>query len=99
MTKCRREEIHYYDASSFLLSGIMEVVETEFGKALKQTTFGDYREFAGFLMPTRIGWQSPVGNGTIKYHSIEVNTVEESALKMPAQSVAKLDGSGQAIWR
>jgi hypothetical protein len=38
MTQSRREEIHYYDTNSFLLSGIMEIVETGFGPALKQTT-------------------------------------------------------------
>ncbi len=97
MTKSRREEIHYYDTNSFLLSGIMEIVETGFGPVLKQTKFGDYREFGGFLLPTRLAWQSPVSSGLIQFVSIEVNGVEESALKMPIQSALQLDDSREAF--
>jgi hypothetical protein len=66
----------------------MEIVETGAGAALKQTKFGDYRKFDGFLMPTRLAWQSSAGNGVIQYLSIEVNGVEESAFQMPIQSAA-----------
>jgi hypothetical protein len=97
MTQSRREEIHYYDTNSFLLSGIMEVAQTGFGPALKETKFGDYREFGGFLLPTRIGWQSVNTSGTIRYNSIELNDVEESALKMPIQSAAQLGDSRRAL--
>lgn len=89
MTQSRREEIHYYDTKSFLLSGIMEIAQTAFGPALKETKFGDYREVDGFLLPTQIGWQVQVSTGMIHYSSIEVNAVEESALKMPNPPLRK----------
>jgi len=97
MTQSRREEIHYYDTNSFLLSGIMEIEETGFGPALKQTKFGNYRELGGFLLPTQVAWQSQIRSGTIQYSSIEVNAVEESALKMPIQPAAQLDDSREAL--
>jgi len=89
MTQSRREEIHYYDTNSFLLAGIMEFFQTDYGPVLTRTSFDDYREFGGFLLPTRIGWQSDTSSGTIRYSSIELNHVEESALKMPARPVAQ----------
>lgn len=97
MTKCRREEIHYYDTNSFLLSGIMEIVETGFGPALKKTKFGDYREFDGFLLPTRLAWQSPASSGLVQFASIEVNGVDDSSVKMPIQSATQLDNSGKTL--
>jgi len=97
MTQSRREEIHYSDTNSFLLSGIMEIAQTGFGPASKQTKFGDYREFGGFLLPTQIGWHVQVSTGMIHYSSIEVNAVEASALKIPIQSAGELDDSREAL--
>jgi len=91
MTQSRREENHYYDTKSFLLAGVMEFSQTDYGSVLTRTSFDDYRECGGFLLPTRIGWQSDTSSGTIRYSSIELNNVEESALKIPARPVARPD--------
>lgn len=91
VTQSRREGIHYYDTNSFLLAGIIGFSQTDYGPVLTRTSFEDYREFGGFLLPTRIGWQSDTSSGTIRYCSIELNDVEESALKMPARTVAQPD--------
>jgi hypothetical protein len=93
VTQSRREENHYYDTNSFLLAGVMEISQTEYGPVLRRISFDDYRKFGGFLLPTQIDWQSNTTSGTIRYSSIELNDVKESALKMPIRSAA------QGTWR
>ena len=83
MTQTRREENHYYDTNSFLLAGVMAFSQTDYGAVLTRTSFDDYREFGGFLLPTRIDWQSDNSAGMIRYSSIELNDLEEPALKRP----------------
>jgi CubicO group peptidase (beta-lactamase class C family) len=90
-TKSGRERFHYYDAATFLLTGLIATVETETGPAMQKTRFSDYRRFGGFLFPTRFSVETqPIGRVTrctsIEYRSIEVNTVEESDVKMPTDS-------------
>ena len=85
VTLTGREEMHYYDADTFLLAGVMATVETLFGPNLVKCTFGDYREFGGFTFPMRQGYESQWGIGSVQYDSMELNTVTPSAFKLPAE--------------
>jgi hypothetical protein len=94
ISKYDRDKIHYYefyDTKSFLLLGVIESTEAGSGPELKQTCFGGYRKFNGFLLPTRLTGRSQLSNWQIHFESFELNKVEESALKMPAQSAAARD--------
>ncbi|MDB6125427.1 MAG: hypothetical protein JWQ71_4420 [Pedosphaera sp.] len=85
VTKSGRQKTHYYDAANFLLSGTMETVEIGGAPTLLKKSFADYREFGGFKFPMRQCSQTQFSKEVMQYGSIEVNRVEDLALKMPVQ--------------
>jgi hypothetical protein len=88
VTRSGREQMQYYDIATFLLAGIIGTEETEFGPAAQRTSFSDYRQFGGFLFPMRTIMQQAGGKAVqyvvTEFSSVEVNGVEESAVKMPS---------------
>ncbi|HWX20912.1 MAG TPA: hypothetical protein VN578_13515 [Candidatus Binatia bacterium] len=84
VTKGGHETVHFYEKERFLFAGVMETFENDnFGPTLWKTSFGEYREFAGFELPTRIAEESRLGSRVTRYHSVELNAVAPSDLKMP----------------
>ncbi|HEV2437062.1 MAG TPA: linear amide C-N hydrolase [Verrucomicrobiae bacterium] len=81
------DSFEYYDTTNFLLAGTFSHDPT--GSGWLKTTFGDYRAFDGFLMPTRIVSQGEAGTYPVQFSSLEVNTVKDRDLRM-ATKVARL---------
>ena len=92
MLKSGNEEIHYYDAASYLQAGIVGFSAAN--QSWIRTSLGDYRDFGGFKFPTRIECRRRQNAFVIRFHSIEVNTVEDSVFKMPT---AVLPGGNAAL--
>jgi hypothetical protein len=85
VTQTHHEYFHYYDATNFLLAGVFSRAATQGGPSWVKTTFGDYRAFDGFLMPTRIVLQSETGCYPLQFSSVEINSVKERDLRMAAK--------------
>jgi choloylglycine hydrolase len=84
VTRAGHETVHFYDKERLLLAGTMETLEMDkVGPTLWKTSLGEYHEFAGFELPTRIAEQSMLGSRVMRYQSIELNAVDPSDLKMP----------------
>jgi penicillin V acylase-like amidase (Ntn superfamily) len=83
--KSGKEEIHYYDAASYLLAG--SVGFSAANKTWVLTTLRDYRTFGGFKFPTRIECRRQWSNYVVQLRSIEVNTVKDSIFRLPATEV------------
>jgi hypothetical protein len=88
--KSGHQRTRYYDTNTFLLAGSIFTMDQYYGSSLFKYTYGDYREFGGFKLPTRIGWQSKWSRGVAEYESIELNAVDESALQMPPHSAKEI---------
>jgi hypothetical protein len=84
VSKSGKREIHYYDAASYLLAGTVEYSAA--AETWVMTTYRDYQASGGFKFPTRIDCRRRWNHFVIRFSSIEVNTVEDSAFKMPSGS-------------
>lgn len=90
VTQTQHEYFHYYDATNFLLAGIFARATTENGPSWVKSTFGDYRKFDGFKLPTRIVSQrdqEPVFY-RLRVSSVEINRVKESELRMASETTS-----------
>jgi hypothetical protein len=74
-----KDEIHYYDSADGLPAGAVHYSAS--GQTWIRNTFGDYRSFGGFRLPTRIVGRAQYYNYAIRLRSIEVNTLADSAFK------------------
>jgi CubicO group peptidase (beta-lactamase class C family) len=103
VTKSGLEEIHYYNKSNFLLAGLMARVETDAGPAWSKTSFGEYRPVGGFRFPMFISVWSQSGTQplprciSVEFSSIEINRVEDSAVKMPSGRTSLVRKVNQSI--
>jgi len=87
VTQTHHEYFHYYNATNFLLAGIFACAKTQGGPSWVKATFGDYRAFDGFLLPTRIVSQrelEPVCY-RLQFSSVEINRVKARDLRMAAK--------------
>ncbi len=89
------EKMHYYDTNNFLFIGSTFTMDSYYGSSPFRYSYGDYKEFNGFKLPTRIGWQSKWSKGEVHYDSMELNSVEESAIQTPAQSTVTASNSNK----
>jgi penicillin V acylase-like amidase (Ntn superfamily) len=87
------EEINYYDAASYLLAGTVE--HSAAAETWVVTTYRDYQAVGGFKFPTRIDCRRRWNHFVIRLSSIEVNTVEDSAFKMPSGSRANYNSASK----
>lgn len=85
--KSGNEEIHYYDAASYLLAGTVGFSAAN--ESWIRTSLGGYRDFGGFKFPAWIECRRRQNAFVIRFHSIKVNTVEDSIFKMPYNSASK----------
>jgi hypothetical protein len=91
--KSGNEEINYYDAASYLLAGTVE--HSAAAETWVVTTYRDYQAVGGFKFPTRIDCRRRWNHFVIRLSSIEVNTVEDSAFKMPSGSRANYNSASK----
>src|ERR1051326_2820140 len=82
ITKSGLEQMHYYNASNYLLAGLLERVTVETGPTWCTTSFLEYRKFAGFRFPTRFRCRMEDSEWVVRLHSVEINCVNSSAFKM-----------------
>lgn len=81
VTRSGTEEIHYYDAASYLLAGLVEYSSA--GATWVRRSLDDYRVFGGFKFPTWTRCQRQGNSFVTRMNSIEVNTVQDSVFKVP----------------
>jgi hypothetical protein len=91
--KSGKGEVHYYDADSYLLAGTVEYSAA--AETWVMTTLRDYQAFGGFKFPARIDCRRRWNHFVIRLSSIEVNTVEDSAFKMPTGSRADYNSASK----
>jgi hypothetical protein len=83
-----RELTHYYDSSTFLLAGGIEVADTALGPVLSKATYSAYQPFGGFLFPTLLRTDSKLNRTVIRHDSLELNGVEASVFETPLKAKA-----------
>ncbi|HWI57066.1 MAG TPA: serine hydrolase domain-containing protein [Bacillota bacterium] len=88
ITQSGLEQTHYYNASNYLLAGMVARVTLETGPTWCRTSFLEYRTFAGFLFPTRLRGRIEESEWVIRVNSIQVNCVDGSTFKRPAALAA-----------
>jgi hypothetical protein len=75
----------YFDATTSLLTGLIESQPTPTGPTWRRMTFADYRPTERFLFPTRITVQGESEDYKLSLRSIEINRVSDSAFALPEQ--------------
>ena len=83
-----REETNYYNATNFLLAGVLERAIIDSNLVPLTTSFTDYGKFSGFLFPTRYRCRSDWLECVVRIKSVEVNCVDASTFKMPEPPVS-----------
>jgi CubicO group peptidase (beta-lactamase class C family) len=76
------EQIHYYNASNYLLFATVEGIATEAGPESCTTLFQQYGKFSGFLFPTRLRCRTEESEWLIRFNSVQTLSVDDSAFKM-----------------
>ena len=79
------EIFEYFDVDTGLLTGMERTGEAPVGRIKTSQTAGDYREFAGQKMPTRIVVSVGPIEQVLKINDIKVDTVEKSIFEPPAE--------------
>ncbi len=79
------EIIEYFDVDTGLLTGMEMTIESPMGPIKTSQTAGDYREFAGQKMATRIVVSVGPMEQVLKINDVKVDTVEKSIFEPPAE--------------
>ena len=79
------EIIEYFDVDTGLLRGMERTIESPMGPIQTTQTTGEYREFAGQKMATRVVVSVGPTEQVLKIDEIKVDTVERSIFEPPAE--------------
>ena len=81
-TQSGLEQTHYYNATNYLLAGMLERVTLDTGPTWRLTIFLEYGTFAGFRLPTRYRCRMEETEWVIRVTSVQVNSVNGSVFGM-----------------
>ena len=86
------ESFAFFDVDSGLQLGAESVQETPMGSIPVTSTFSDYKEFDGVLIPTRLEQDlGPAGKQILEFSSVTGGGVDPSVFALPAEIKALLE--------
>ena len=92
VTKSGNEMFRYYNATNFLPVAAITTIKSKNGPAWIRIDYGDYQTFGGMKFPMLIATRLPSAGRVLRYMfidytAIEINRVEDAAVRMPSPSV------------
>lgn len=83
--KSGKELTCYFEATTSLLTGLVESPPTPTGPTWRKMTFDNYRSIDGFQFPTHLTVQGESEDYKLTLHSITINQVPASAFALPKE--------------
>jgi hypothetical protein len=78
------EGFEFFDAATSLSAGTIVSTDSPMGGKVEQTSvFGDYKEFSGLKIPTRITQKGAMGEITITIKTMEFDNVDPATFALP----------------
>ena len=79
-----RESTEFYDVKTALLSGTVSTQDTALGALPVTSSVGEYREFGGVKMPTKVTQKIGPAEQVLTITAVENNKVVEAEFELPA---------------
>ena len=77
------ETIEFYDVKTALLNGTMSTQDSALGALPVTSIVGEYKEFGGVKMPTKISQKIGPAEQVMTINSVENNKVADSEFELP----------------
>lgn len=77
------EGFEYFDAATGLTAGVVRDLDTPAGKVQSTQIVGDYKDFDGVKIPTRIQSKNGQFDMTMSFSSVEFDKVDTAAFALP----------------
>jgi len=85
VTRYGEEFFEYYDVDTGLLTGMERTIESPMGRVKTSEIVGDYREFAGVKMATRVVRSIGPMEQVLRIDEVKVDTLKKTAFELPAE--------------
>jgi hypothetical protein len=83
--KSGRETFEHYDVTTGLLVGTVGSQATAMGDMKVTTVMGDYKDFAGMMLPTSTTMRAGPTEMRLKVNTVEFDTVDPAVFELPPQ--------------
>ena len=81
--KAGGEGFEFFDAATGLTAGVVRDVDSPMGKVTTTQIVGEYKDFGGVKIPTKIQNKNPQFDMTMAFSAIEFDKVDAAAFNLP----------------